>query len=238
VILLDIEGTTTPISFVTETLFPYARTNLAPFLDRNGRSIDGLKIIGRLHREYDSERRRRGDIPAWSAKGYAEWLMDQDRKSPALKELQGRIWQEGYKDGTLVGQVFDDVPRAFARWRDAAVPIATYSSGSVLAQEWLFRTTPAGDLTPFISRHFDTAVGPKSDPGSYARIAEAVALAPGAITFISDVVSELHAARMAGLATILAARKGNPRQPESTHRVVKTFDEINGRPPLRSSSGR
>lgn len=224
--LLDIEGTTTPISFVAETLFPYARTHLAPFLERNGRSIGGLKIIGRLHREHDVDRRRGADVPPWSAKGYAEWLMDQDRKSPALKELQGRIWEEGYKDGSLAGQVFEDVPRAFARWRGARRPIAIYSSGSVLAQQWLFRTTPAGDLTPFISHHFDTAVGPKSDPGSYARIAETVGLAPSAITFVSDVVSELHAARMAGLATILSARKGNPRQPAHTHRVVKSFDDI------------
>lgn len=225
-LLLDVEGTTTPISFVTETLFPYARTHLATYLDRNGRTIDGLKIIGRLHREHDVDRRRGEGVPAWSAKGYAEWLMDEDRKSPALKELQGRIWEQGYKDGSLAGQVFEDVPRAFVRWSGARVPVAIYSSGSVLAQQWLFRTTAAGDLTPFISHHFDTSVGPKSDPGSYLRIAEAVNLEPGAITFVSDVVSELHAARMAGLLTILSARKGNPRQPAHTHRAVKSFDEI------------
>ncbi|MGH9409073.1 MAG: acireductone synthase [Vicinamibacterales bacterium] len=225
-ILLDIEGTTTPISFVTETLFPYARSHLAPFLERNGRSIDGLKIIGRLHREHAVDRRRSAVVPPWSAKGYAEWLMDQDRKSPALKELQGRIWEEGYKDGSLAGQVFEDVPRAFMRWRDAGVPIAIYSSGSVRAQQWLFRTTAAGDLTPFISHHFDTAVGPKNDPGSYVRLAKTVGLEPGAIAFVSDVVSELHAARMAGFATIFSERQGNRPQPAHTHRVVRSFDDI------------
>lgn len=231
-IVLDIEGTTTPISFVTETLFPYARAHLAPFLERHGRSIDGLKLIGRLHREYAVDQGRGEGVPAWSARRYADWLMNQDRKSPALKQLQGRIWEEGYKDGSLAGQVFDDVPRAFARWHGAGVPIAIYSSGSVLAQQWLFRTTSAGDLTPFVNHYFDTSVGPKGDPASYARIAEAVALESATITFVSDVVSELHAARMAGLSTILCARPGHPHQPAHTHRVVTSFDEITDRPPF------
>jgi enolase-phosphatase E1 len=34
-ILLDIEGTTCPVSFVTETLFPYAQLALRDFLKRH-----------------------------------------------------------------------------------------------------------------------------------------------------------------------------------------------------------
>jgi enolase-phosphatase E1 len=199
VILLDIEGTTTPLGFVTETLFPYARARLRTFLESHGRE---------------------SETPAFVA------LMDRDSKAPELKELQGRIWEEGYRDGTLAGNVFDDVPRAFARWRDAGTPIALYSSGSVLAQQWLFRTLPSGDLTPFIRWYFDTAVGGKREPASYAQIAESVELPPSAITFVSDTTAELDAAWMAGMRTVLSVRPGNAPQPQNDHRTITTLDDL------------
>ena len=198
-ILLDIEGTTTPIAFVTETLFPYARARMRPFLDRLGRAAETASFIA---------------------------LMDGDSKAPELKELQGRIWEEGYRDGSLAGDVFEDVPRAFARWRDAGTPIAIYSSGSVLAQQWLFRTTPSGDLTPFIAWYFDTSVGGKREPTSYARIAESVDLPTSAITFISDTTAELDAARMAGMKTVLSVRPGNAPQPQNDHKTITSFDDL------------
>ena len=198
-ILLDIEGTTTPIAFVTETLFPYARAHLRSFLDRQGRSAETAAFLS---------------------------LMDRDSKAPELKELQGRIWEEGYRDGTLAGDVFDDVPRAFARWRDAGTPIGLYSSGSVVAQQWLFRTVASGDLTPYIRWYFDTAVGGKRDSASYARIAETVKLPASGITFVSDITAELDAARMSGMRTALSVRPGNAPQPENDHRSITSLDEL------------
>jgi enolase-phosphatase E1 len=199
VLLLDIEGTTTPIAFVTDTLFPYARARLVSFLSREGRADEASAFLAE---------------------------MDRDSKSTELKALQGRIWEDGYRSGELTGTVFDDVPRAFARWQSAGTPIAIFSSGSVLAQQWLFRRSSAGDLTPFISQYFDTEVGPKRDPASYARIAATVALPPSSITFVSDVVAELDAARAAGMQTIMSLRPGNHPQPPHDHRVVHSFDEI------------
>jgi len=199
VLLLDIEGTTTPIAFVTDTLFPYARARLVSFLSREGRADEASAFLAE---------------------------MDRDSKSTELKAVQGRIWEDGYRSGELTGTVFEDVPRAFARWQSAGTPIATFSSGSVLAQQWLFRRSSAGDLTPFISQYFDTEVGPKRDPASYARIAATVALPPSSITFVSDVVAELDAARAAGMQTIMSLRPGNHPQPPHDHRVVHSFDEI------------
>jgi len=199
VLLLDIEGTTTPIAFVTDTLFPYARARLVSFLSREGRADEASAFLAE---------------------------MDRDSKSTELKALQGRIWEDGYRSGELTGTVFDDVPRAFGRWQSAGTPIAIFSSGSVLAQQWLFRRSSAGDLTPFISQYFDTEVGPKRDPASYARIAATVALPPSSITFVSDVVAELDAARAAGMQTIMSLRPGNHPQPPHDHRVVHSFDEI------------
>lgn len=197
--LLDIEGTTTAIAFVTERLFPYARAHLVEFLEREGRAPETPRFLA---------------------------LMDADSKDPELKDLQGRIWEDGYERGELAGDVFEDVPRAFKRWHGRGVPIAIYSSGSVLAQQLLFRTTPAGDLTKYISSYFDTAVGAKRDAGSYARIAERVGLAPDAITFVSDVVAELDAARSAGMHTLLSLRPGNPPQATNDHPAVATFDAV------------
>ena len=198
-LLLDIEGTTTPIAFVTDTLFPYARARLVSFLSREGRADEASAFLAE---------------------------MDRDSKSTELKAVQGRIWEDGYRSGELTGTVFEDVPRAFARWQSAGTPIAIFSSGSVLAQQWLFRRSSAGDLTPFISQYFDTEVGPKRDPASYARIAATVALPPSSITFVSDVVGELDAARAAGMQTIMSLRPGNHPQPPHDHRVVHSFDEI------------
>ena len=197
--LLDVEGTTTPIAFVSQTLFPYARAHLAAFLAGEGRE---------------------GDLARYLA------LMDEDSKAPELKALQGRIWEQGYRDGSLIGQVFDDVPRAFARWHAAGVPVGIFSSGSVLAQQWLFRRSSAGDLTPFLRWYFDTAVGGKKDFASYARIADTIALPAGGITFVSDVIGELDAARAAGMETILTERPGSAPQPPHDHRTIRSFDEL------------
>ena len=188
-ILLDIEGTTTPIAFVTETLFPYARARLPAFLAREGRASETAAFLAE---------------------------MDRDSKSTGLKELQGRIWEEGYASGELTGVVFDDVPRAFERWHAAGIPIGIFSSGSVLAQQRLFRHSTAGDLTRFLRWHFDTAVGPKQAPSSYTRIAEAVQRRPAEIVFVSDVAGELDAARDAGMQTIMTVRPGNAPQPAHT----------------------
>ena len=152
--------------------------------------------------------------------------MDRDRKSPALKELQGRIWKDGYRSGELIGEVFPDVPVALGRWHRLGIPVGIFSSGSVLAQQLLFRHSAAGDLTRFLRWHFDTAVGAKGEPESYRRIASAVDAAPEQILFVSDIVRELDAARAAGMQTRLSERPGNATPPKHHHPVVRTFDQI------------
>ena len=234
-ILLDIEGTTTPIAFVTETLFPYARTHLRSYLERHGDSPQYLELLRTFRKEHAADAQARLNVPPWSGSGadarasveaYAEWLMERDRKSPALKELQGYVWEEGYRNGELIAPVFPDVPRAFERWRSAGIDIGIFSSGSVLAQRWLFRCSSGGDLSRFLCCHFDTHTGPKKNATSYERIAREVDRQPAGILFVSDVVAELDAARAAGMNTILSQRPGNPPPPEHDHRVVASFDEI------------
>jgi enolase-phosphatase E1 len=235
VILLDIEGTTTPIAFVTETLVPYARTHLRAYLLRHGESPQYVGLLETFRREHAADAQARRPVPPWSGTGaasresverYAEWLMDHDRKSTALKELQGYVWEEGYQAGELVAPMFPDVLPAFERWRAAGTPIGIFSSGSVLAQRWLFRKSTAGDLTPYLQWYFDTLTGAKQESASYERIARETDHAPAQIRFVSDVVAELDAARAAGMDTALCVRPGNKPQPEHDHRVVESFEQL------------
>ena len=240
VVLLDIEGTTTPISFVHDTLFGFARAHLSPYLAANWSSDQVQGVVRGLERERAAEAREPLGIdaaPAWrpgsaeevreSTAAYARWLMDRDRKSPALKQLQGLIWEKGYEAGALRGVVWDDVPRAMRRWRDAGLTLAIYSSGSELAQRRLFESTEHGDLTPMISAFFDTAVGAKVEAESYGRIAGSLGVVPRQVSFISDVTAELQAAESAGCIAILSARSGNPPQPGAERfPKVSSFDEL------------
>ena len=232
-VLLDIEGTTTPIDFVTRVLFPYARERVRDFLARRASEVrDDLAL---LFSEHEADERAGRSPPAWrresppgvldSAAAYVHWLMDRDRKSTALKALQGRIWEEGYDTGQLRGQVYPDVPRAFARWRGQGREIAIFSSGSVLAQKLLFSKSEAGDLTPYLRAYFDTTTGPKREAESYRKIARALGREVPSVLFLSDVPAELDAARHAGMATALCVREGNPPLP-TTHPVIQTFDEV------------
>ncbi len=229
IVLLDIEGTTTPVAFVYEVLFPFAWRRMAAYLGQHWNEYDVLDIRARFALEHSKEDPSPGfDITTLAgAAGYAAWLMERDRKSPGLKFLQGLIWNEGYREGALTGDVFPDVPFAIERWHRAGVIVAIYSSGSVLAQRLLFASTQAGDLTDKISGFFDTNVGPKTDPASYARIAAALDAYPPDITFVSDAPAELAAATEAGCVAIMCVREGNPNTdvPDGL-RSIRSFDEL------------
>ena len=234
-ILLDIEGTTTPIDFVFKMLFPYARRRVRDFVFTHALQPGVRADVEALAAQHMSDASANLNPPAWavqssaeelaSATTYALWLMDRDSKCTALKSLEGKIWQEGYDNRELHGEVYPDVVPALERWSRQGKAIAIFSSGSILAQKLLFRTTPAGDLARYFCAHFDTTIGPKTAPESYAKIAQALALEPPAILFISDVAKELDAAHSAGMQTALAVRPGTAGPTGSAHPVIHSFDE-------------
>lgn len=216
-ILLDIEGTTTPIEFVYDVLFPYARLRMRDYIRNH---IDAIQQeLKQLVSEHNEDILAGLNPPpicdnsieetVESITAYIHWLMGIDRKSQPLKSLQGKIWEYGYENGEIKSQVFDDVPMAFDKWHKQNIQICIYSSGSVLAQKLLFRYTEAGDLTPFISAYFDTTIGPKINTESYTAIAHKLKLAPAEIIFVSDSPIELEAAHRAGIQVIHSIRPGN-----------------------------
>ena len=99
--LLDIEGTTTPILFVTETLFPYALSNVRSFLEASYETEETREDLSLLRAQVDKDREDgRMDcqpIPGAAAKrsevihaaeAAVQSMIAQDRKVPALKQLQ------------------------------------------------------------------------------------------------------------------------------------------------------
>ena len=229
--LLDIEGTTTPIAFVYDVLFPYARRGLDAFLRAHAGDPEVRDALRLLREEHRSDAEAGLAPPPWPPDGgiepalaYLGRLMDADRKSTALKALQGMVWQEGFRRGELEGQLYPDVPPALARWRRQGRSAFIYSSGSVLAQRLLFSRTPAGDLTPLLAGYFDTTTGPKKEAASYLRIATAIGLPPGEVFFVSDSADEVRAARSAGLRAALCARDAGPEPADAA--VVRSFDVL------------
>jgi enolase-phosphatase E1 len=217
-ILLDIEGTVSPLAFVHDVMFPYARQHAGVYLATNW----GTAVIEQLARD--------AGVTAFASPAEAEAavhrLMDADAKVTGLKQLQGMIWQEGFRNGELRSLIFDDVPPALAGWSRQGLEIRIYSSGSVHAQKLFFEHTKSGDLTPHFSGYYDTTTGSKRESASYAAIAADCGLPADQILFVSDLVEELNAARNAGMFTALAVRPGNkPAQPND-HPALHSFSDI------------
>ncbi|KAI9083612.1 hypothetical protein K1719_034554 [Acacia pycnantha] len=240
-IVLDIEGTTTPISFISEVLFPYARDNVRRHLSATydaPETRDDIKLL-RSQVQSDLEQGAAGAVPMppddagkeeviTALVANVEAMIKADRKITALKELQGHIWRTGYENNELKGIVFDDVPKALEKWHDLGIKVYIYSSGSRLAQRLIFGNTKFGDLRKYLSGFFDTTVGNKKEARSYAEISASLGVdKPSDILFVTDVYQEATAAKEAGLEVIISIRPGNGSLPENHgFKTINSFLEI------------
>lgn len=222
-ILLDVEGTTSSISFVYDVLFEFAKRHVGDFLARHADDRFVAGLAGDIAVEAGAERSASLEQAALAAIE----LMNRDVKSTPLKALQGMIWRSGFESGELVSHVFPDVPPALEQWAASGLDVRIYSSGSVDAQRLFFGHTSAGNLLPHLRGHYDTTTGPKREPASYTKIAADMRIEPRQILFVSDVGAELDAARAAGMATALAVRPGN-RDPGGlfAHEPIESFTQI------------
>ncbi len=223
-IVLDIEGTVSPLAFVHETLFPFARDRVEDFLVRRGDE----KVVAAASAEIA---RHAGD-PSLAERGpsalagEARRLIARDAKQAGLKELQGLIWEEGFLAGELRAPLYPDVPRALAEWSQRGLLLAVYSSGSAHAQRVFFAHTDAGDQSAYFCDWFDPTLGPKHESSSYIALAEALGCEPRELLFVSDAVAELTAARRAGFQTRQALREGVVPGDPDDHPPIESFAEI------------
>ena len=235
-IVLDIEGTTCPVDFVSETLFPFAQKNMkAALLHRSSDAeIDALvnEAINEWLTDSDPTSRRMlrqttQKPPSTSeVEEYLQHLIQSDRKSTALKQLQGIIWKQGYKSGELKSPLFSDVRPQLDNWNNSGITLAVYSSGSIQAQKLLYAHSKEGDITDRFQHWFDTRIGPKLDHQSYAIIAQKLGAQSDQVLFISDHPGECDAARKSGMNTAFCLREGNPHQEPGNHAVVHQLSDI------------
>jgi enolase-phosphatase E1 len=254
-ILLDIEGTTCPVSFVSDVLFPYANREVERYLERHQHLDDVRRLIEELllhwQREEDGEaqallRRHGSPLSAWTSAGgdenspgspqtsrvqvllpYLRWLIEKDRKVTAWKELQGRIWREGYGCGELQATLYPEVATTLQRWKEEGLQLSVYSSGSVAAQQLLYGHCQAGDLRPLFSHWFDTRVGAKQESRSYQDILNILQMPASQVLFVSDSVAELKAASAVGMRVVFSDREGNPQRDPCGFPSIRTLAEIN-----------
>uniref|UniRef100_A0A8D0HDG1 Enolase-phosphatase E1 n=2 Tax=Sphenodon punctatus TaxID=8508 RepID=A0A8D0HDG1_SPHPU len=244
VILLDIEGTTTPIAFVKDILFPYIKDRVKEYLRAHWEEEECQQDVSLLRKQALADSNLEGAVPIPLETGTREeelerviqavvdnvyWQMSLDRKTTALKQLQGHMWRAAYATGQVTGEVFEDVVPAVRKWRAAGLKVYIYSSGSVEAQKLLFGHSTEGDILELIDGHFDTQIGHKVESESYRRIATSIGCSPSNILFLTDVAREAVAAEEADVHVAVVVRPGNAGltdDEKSYYSLITSFSEL------------
>ncbi|KAG8036923.1 hypothetical protein G9C98_004245 [Cotesia typhae] len=241
IVIVDIEGTTTSISFVKETLFPYVRENLKDYVEKKWNDAEFKDDIAKLKEQAEKDAADKveglvsitGETPEETKESLMKnvlWQMDNDRKSGALKQLQGHMWRDAYKSGAVKGHVYEDVPKALEDWTKNGRKVYVYSSGSVEAQKLLFGHSEHGDLLKYFSDYFDTEVGPKQEAASYKNILTKIKCDDASkVLFLTDIPKEAKAAVEAGMASVVVTREGNAAltaEEKTTYSTVKSFLDL------------
>ena len=238
-LLLDIEGTTCPVSFVNDILFPFAKRELSSYLIQNEHNGNQSQTIQKAKKEWaeddsleSKQLKKEVDLKKISEIDalihYLEHLISVDRKSTALKDIQGHIWELGYSNGELKAELFPETVGCLQQWHQQGITLSVYSSGSIHAQQLLYRHTSEGNFETLFSYWFDTHTGPKKVSQSYTTIATKLKSTPENIWFISDNGEECDAARKAGMKTLFSLRDGNPDRDPRDHKVIQSLHEVIG----------
>lgn len=224
-ILTDIEGTTSSINFVHDILFPYAYDKMPDFLYKNWDHEQVKKAvleIAQLENLVDYNHEQIISI-------LQDWIKC-DRKIKPLKDLQGIIWEEGYKNAHYRSHIYQDAYENLSLWHSQNIPIYIYSSGSIYAQKLFFGHSEYGDILNLFSGFFDTNIGNKKESQSYINIAKNLNLNPDEIVFLSDVEEEVNSALSVGMKTVWVIREekvfNQKTNIKSSHQIVNNFQQI------------
>ncbi|XAR68008.1 Methylthioribulose 1-phosphate dehydratase [Bertholletia excelsa] len=237
-ILVSMERMTTPMSYLSDVLFPYASSNLVKHLAASYDSKETQRDIGLLCSQIQSDLEQGIADAVPVAPDYmgkdmiidclaanVEAMAQADRKVRALEQLQGHIWKTGFQNNELSAAVVDDVPGALERWHAVDIKVYTYSFGSREAQQLLFANSNYGDLRKFLCGFFDTTTGNKNDADSYIEILRTVgANLPEDMLFVTGSFQEAEAARAAGLEVMISVRQGN--EPLPANHGFRTTDSL------------
>ena len=221
-ILLDIEGTTTPIDFVHQVLFPYSAKAIPEFVVKYQDDAEVKECLDLIEQTATEE-----NFDASTVKSKIDRLLlwiESDRKHPALKKIQGLVWKFGYESGVYTSTLYEDVSTEIEKWISAGNQVGIYSSGSIQAQKLLFKHTEYGDLTPNFSYFFDTSIGQKREKQSYANIIASLECDPKSMWFLSDISEELDAAKENGINTVQIVRPGTV--PCKNHMTANDFAQV------------
>ena len=236
-LLLDIEGTTCPVTFVSNILFPFAKRELSSYINQNWNDSTQNRYIQDAREEWAKDqsvesaelKRQVKDQQISEVTGltqYLEHLITVDKKSTALKDIQGQIWEYGYNNGQLKVELFPEAAECLMRWHQERIALSVYSSGSIRAQQLLYKHTSEGNLEPLFNQWFDTHTGPKKSAESYITIANQLNSNAENIWFVSDNGDECDAARTAGMHTLFSLRDGNPDRNPRDHTIIHTLGDV------------
>uniref|UniRef100_A0A8D2IKI3 Enolase-phosphatase E1 n=1 Tax=Urocitellus parryii TaxID=9999 RepID=A0A8D2IKI3_UROPR len=238
VILLDIEGTTTPIAFVK------VRENVKEYLQTHWEEEECQQDVNLLRKQAEEDAHVDGaiPIPAASGNGVDElqqiiqavvdnvcWQMSLDRKTTALKQLQGHMWRAAFTAGHMKAEFFEDVVPAVRKWREDGMKVYIYSSGSVEAQKLLFGHSTEGNILELFDGHFDTKIGHKVESESYKKIANSIGCSTNNILFLTDITLEASAAEEAGVHVAVVVRPGNAGltdDEKTSYSLITSFSEL------------
>ncbi|KFQ17697.1 Enolase-phosphatase E1, partial [Merops nubicus] len=144
-----------------ETLFPYIKDNVKKYLIAHWEEEECQRDVRLLRKQAQEDSSLDGAVPIPLETGSGEeeverviqavvdsvlWQMSLDRKTTALKQLQGHMWRAAYATGHIKGEIFKDVVPAIRKWREAGMKVYIYSSGSIEAQKLLFGYSTEGDI--------------------------------------------------------------------------------------------
>ena len=220
-ILIDIEGTVSPISFVKDVLFPYSEEKMEKFIKENKDKPEVKNILQQVQEIEEKDM----DIDE-IIQTLKRWIKE-DRKIAPLKDIQGFIWKEGFESGQIKAPLYEDAYRKMKEWKDKGYKLYIYSSGSVQAQKLFFSHTDKGDILDWFSGHFDTKIGNKKETESYRKIAQEIGLKPEEILFLSDNPDEIKAAAQAGMKVYRLVRPQDAEYIENfEYPQIKSFDEV------------
>ena len=237
-LLLDIEGTTCPVNFVSDILFPFAKKELSSYIKNHWDNRTHNRTIQEAKKEWLDDQsaesiqlKKQVSLQQTSEVNgliqYLKHLISIDRKSTALKDIQGKIWECGYNQGVLKAELFPETAECMHQWHEQGLTLSVYSSGSIQAQQLLYRHSSEGNLESLFSQWFDTHTGPKKSTESYIKIAQLLNSPPDNIWFVSDNGMECDAARLAGMHTLFSLRDGNPDRDPKDHIVIESLREVN-----------